>query len=224
MEVIKIKDLPLLERPREKAMRFGINKLTNLELLALIIGSGGKGNNVLMVASTLLAKASSIDHLFSFTYYDYLLIPGINEAVAMRFLAINELIKRQGEEEKIYSDSSKIADRYRYLIGNNKYESMHLIGISSSWKILLEKELYKGTRHKMVSSEIEIINELKIAKAKYFVLVHNHPSGNAKPSEDDIISTNHLKIYAKREGFIMLDHLVVSKNATFSFKNESLNI
>ena len=162
MEVIKLKDLPELERPREKARHFGINKLTNIELLALIIGSGTKDMNVLMVATNLLTYARSIDALLDFSYQDYLKITGIKEATALRFLAISELLKRRGLSERTidYTDSKNVACRYRYIIGNNKNESMYLIAVNDQGHLIYEKELYVGTKQTFVSSEEEIIDEL----------------------------------------------------------------
>ncbi|MCQ2792430.1 MAG: hypothetical protein MJ208_02780 [Bacilli bacterium] len=221
---MKIRDLPELERPREKARHFGINKLTNIELLALIIGSGTKDMNVLMVASNLLAFAHSVDALLDFSYQDYLKITGIKEATALRFLAISELLKRRGFANKSinYTDSKSIAIRYRYIIGNNKSESMYLIAVGDKGNLIFEKELYVGTKQSFVSNEEEIIDELKRERAHFFLLVHNHPSQLVTPSEDDIISTNHLKVRAKRNNLILLDHIIVSNTENYySFKDHN---
>lgn len=226
MEVIKLKDLPELERPREKARHFGINKLSNIELLALIIGSGTKDMNVLMVATNLLAYAHSIDAMLDFSLQDYLRISGIKEATALRFLAISELLKRRGLSEKTinYTDSKSVAQRYRYIIGNNKNESMYLLAVDDKGQLINEKELYVGTKKAFISSEEEIIDELKRERARFFILVHNHPSSQVTPSEDDIISTNHLMVRAKRNNLVLLDHIIVSNNENYySFKeNDNL--
>lgn len=222
MEITKIRDLPELERPREKARHFGISKLSNTELLALIIGSGVKDMNALMIASNLLAHAHSIDKLTTMDYQEFIKVDGIKEATAYRFIAINELIKRRGlsTETINFTDSKSIALRYRYIIGNNKNESMYLIAVNEKGNLIFEKELYVGTKQTFVSSEEEIIDELKRERARFFLLVHNHPSQNVEPSEDDVISTNHLKVRAKRNNLILLDHLIVSKGENYySFKD-----
>ncbi|MCQ2794598.1 MAG: hypothetical protein MJ214_00060 [Bacilli bacterium] len=221
MEMIKLKDLPELERPREKARHFGINKLNNVELLALIIGSGTKDMNVLMVATNLLRYAHSIDALLDFSYQDFLKITGIKEATAFRFLAIGELLKRRGLSDKTinYTDSKSVATRYRYIIGNNKNESMYLLAIDEKGNLIYEKELYVGTKQAFVSSEEEIIDELKRERARFFILVHNHPSNQVTPSEEDLISTNHLKVRAKRNNLLLIDHIIVSNGEDYySFK------
>lgn len=221
---IKMTDLPELDRPREKALHFGINKLSNIELLALIIGSGGKDHNALMIATSLLAKAHSIQGIINLHFDDYLEIDGIKKATAFRFLAIGELIKRQGlsHETINFTDIKSVALRYRYIIGNNKNESMYLIAINDKGMMVFEKELYIGTSHTFVSSENEIISELKKVRAHFFLLVHNHPSNNINPSEDDLISTNHLKVMAKRNNLILLDHLIVcEKDSYYSFKEHN---
>lgn len=221
MEVIKLKDLPELERPREKARHFGIGKLSNVELLALIIGSGTKDMNVLMVATNLLTYAHSIDALLEFSYQDYLKITGIKEATALRFVAISELLKRRGLTAKTinYTDSKSVAMRYRYIIGNNKNESMYLLAVNEKGNLIHEKELYVGTKQAFISSEEEIVDELKRERARFFILVHNHPSNQVAPSEEDIISTNHLKVRAKRNNLLLLDHIIVSSGEDYySFK------
>jgi len=219
---MKLTDLPELERPREKAQYYGINKLSNTELLALIIGSGSKENNVLNIASDLLSKAKSMENLLNFSLNDLLKVNGIKEATAFRFLAINELIKRKGElsAEDNFIDSKAIAERYKYKIGSNEQESMYLVAISKQGKMLFEKELYKGTSSNLISSEREIIKELEIAKAKFFVLVHNHPSSSVTPSNDDFLSTNRLRQKAKDKNLFMLDALIVSNNKYYSFKEK----
>ncbi|MCQ2796427.1 MAG: hypothetical protein MJ213_03890 [Bacilli bacterium] len=226
MEMIKLKDLPELERPREKARHFGINKLSNIELLALIIGSGTKDMNVLMVATNLLSYAHSIDALLDFSYQDFFKISGIKEATAFRFLAISELLKRRGLSEKTinYTDSKRVAIRNRHIIGNNKNESMYLLAVDDKGSLIYEKELYVGTKQAFISSEEEIIDELKRERAHFFIIVHNHPSNQVTPSEDDLISTNHLKVRAKRNNLILLDHIIVSSGETYySFKeNDNL--
>lgn len=214
MEVINIKDLPELERPREKAKHYGINKLSNAELLALVIGSGTREANVLMVANDLLVKAQSIENLFCLTYYDLLKVNGIKEATAFRFLAISELIKRRGLSSVInhYTGSESIAVRYLDIIGKNKNESMYLLGLDDKGAIIFEHELYVGTHSHFVSSEDEIINKLKKENTRFFILVHNHPSGEVEPSQDDRVATNHLMVMAKRNNLILLDHIIVGPN------------
>lgn len=221
MEVIKIKDLPELERPREKAKHFGINKLSNAELLALIIGSGSKEANALMIANELLAKSCGINNLINYSFQEFMTINGIKEATAFRFLAINELVKRSGaiSETNAFQSSEAIAKRYQKIIGGNAYESLYLIGLSQNGSIVLENEIYVGTNSHFVSSEDEIIDFLKKEKVRFFILVHNHPSGNVEPSQDDIIATNHLLVRAKRNNLILFDHLIVSRgNRYYSFK------
>lgn len=221
MEIINIKKLPPLERPREKARYYGIEKLSNNELLALIIGSGSKDANALMIANNLLIKANGINNLLNLSFNEFLSVNGIKEATAFRFLAINELLKRRGlnDEKTIYIHSQDIAKRYRYLIGSNNQESMHLIGVNNKSNIIFEKELYRGTKTNLISSEEEIIAICRRMGVSYFLLIHNHPSQDARPSQSDIISTNHLYIYAKKQKIILLDHIIVAnKDEYYSFK------
>ncbi len=221
MEVIRIKDLPELERPREKARHYGINKLSNIELLALIIGSGSKDSNALMIATNLLSFARNIDALLELSYEDYLKVSGIKEATAFRFIAISELLKRRGYSDKTinYKDSKSVGIRYSYIIGNNKTESMYLIAINKLGYLIYEKELYIGTKEGLRISNDEIVEELRRVHAKFFLIVHNHPSNVVNPSQEDIESTNNLVVSAKRNDLLLLDHIIVgSKENYYSFK------
>ncbi|MCQ2752876.1 MAG: hypothetical protein MJ206_01285 [Bacilli bacterium] len=221
MEVINIKRLPELERPREKAKHYGINKLSNIELLALVIGSGTKDANVLMVAQDLLIKTRGIEHLLNVSYQDLLKVNGIKEATAFRFLAINELVKRAGQSSvtSTYQSSESVARRYQQIIGGNNNESLYLIGLDDKGKLVKEREIYVGTNSHFVSSEEEIIDYLKKERIRFFMLVHNHPSGNVEPSHDDIIATNHLLVRAKRNNLILVDHIIVHiSSGYYSFR------
>lgn len=227
MEVISIKDLPELERPREKAKHYGIDKLSNIELLALLIGSGNKNNNIFNIATNLIKKANGIDNILNLNLKDYLSVQGIKEATAFRFLAISELLKRKGldSHEINYNNSYDIAKKYRFILGNSKNESMYLIALNSFNKVIYERELYKGTKKNLISDESEIIAELIKEKAKSFILVHNHPSGNITPSQTDIVSTNHLKETAKNNKLNLLDHIIVGDSDLYtSLKDENMLI
>lgn len=221
MEVIKIKDLPILDRPREKAKHYGIDKLNNSELLALIIGSGTKSNNALMIANSLLVKTKGIDNLLDYSYKDYLKVDGIKEATAFRFIAINELIKRinYSKNDGIYIDSKSLAIRYSYLIGNNDKESMYLILLNKKGEIVKEMQLYLGTNKSLLTSQKEIIDLIKKEEEKIFILIHNHPSGDVYPSDMDKSSTISLMHFAREEHIYFYDHIIVSKSNYYSFKD-----
>jgi len=225
MEVIKIKDLPYLERPREKAKHYGINKLSNAELLALIIGSGTKANNALMIANNMLAKTNGINKLLDYSFNDFLRIDGIKEATAFRFLAIGELLKRKGyiSNQTTYINSASLAKRYCYVIGSSLKESMYLIILNKKGEIVKESEIYLGTNNSLLSSEKEIINLVIKEGENFFILIHNHPSGNASPSVEDKKSTRNLYELSRLFGLTFYDHIIVSKEKYYSFKeNEDL--
>ena len=213
---MKISDIPKEFRPREKALHFGIEELSDQELLALIIGSGGKGNSAIDIASELLkTHANSMESLSNTNYQSLLGYLGLKKSIALRLLATFEFHKRLSSHK--YQNISKIESvndvyfRYKYL-ENFEQEVLVIIMLDLKKRIIKEKVLYKGTSDGLSIDVREIIQELILAKAKFFYLVHNHPDEEPNPSDDDILATKVIKKTSSNLGIKLLDHLIVFKN------------
>ena len=213
---MKISDIPVNLRPREKALHFGIEELSDQELLALIIGSGGKGNSAIDIAGELLkTHANSMESLSNTNYQSLLGYLGLKKSIALRLLATFEFHKRLSSHK--YQSISKIESvndvylRYKYL-ENFEQEVLVIIMLDLKKRIIKEKVLYKGTSDGLSIDVREIIQELILAKAKFFYLVHNHPDEEPSPSDDDILATKVIKKTSSNLGIKLLDHLIVFKN------------
>ena len=143
---MSIKDLPLNERPREKAIRFGFESLGNYELIALIIGSGTKGSSALDIAYELLQSNNGLSNLSKLPFQDFLRVKGVNEISAVKLGAVFELYKRLDDfspEEGANINSEKIFQKYRIKLMNYDQEILGIIVLNRKHAILAEKIIYK---------------------------------------------------------------------------------
>ena len=220
---MRISDIPINLRPREKALHYGIEELSDQELLALIIGSGGKGNSAIDIAGELLkTHASSMESLSNTNYQSLLSYLGLKKSIALRLLATFEFHKRLSSYK--YKNPSKIESihdvYFRYQnMENLDHEELIILMLDLKLRIIKEKTLYKGTFDSFEIDVREILRELVLAKAKFFYLIHNHPDEESRPSDDDILSTKIVEKAAKNMGIILLDHLIIFKDG-FSIINK----
>ena len=214
---MKVKELPQEDRPREKAKRYGIDSLSNIELLAIILGSGYKDNNVLQLAANLLSEIGGLKGLTNSTYYSFKKISGIKEAKALMLASIGTLYKRISvlKDEVDMRSIFDILESYRLNIETQSQEKVILI-IKNSQKELVEKTLYIGTEDEVNISIKDIVREVYQNNGKSFYLVHTHPSGLAIPSKLDILTTKVVKEKTKKAGLKLIDHFVVGKDGYIS--------
>ena len=222
---MKMSDLPPLERPREKALRYGVSSLSNHELLALLIGSGYIDYSASDIAYQMLSESGGILNLSLKTIHDLLTIKGIGESKAIRILSCFELAKRI-EQTKKSTDTILISTQSVFLKYNSMFsycskENVYLVILDKKKRVLHETSLYLGTSKEVSCSPLEIAQQVIIHNGVYLYLLHNHPSGNCQHSEQDIIFTAELINTSKKLGIILLDHLIISEKGYFSFRNSS---
>ena len=225
-----INQLPTLDRPRERANRYGVDSLSDVELLALLIGKGYQGSNALEVASTLINRFNGLVNLSHTSLEELKQVKGIKDAKANIIKAIFELHNRL-EIKKVESEKSIINTEYLYkkyktiLLGSHQ-ENLVLVMLDKRMNIIHEKTLYIGTENNVIFSYKDIWRELLVHHAKYFYLIHNHPNGESTPSDKDIMFTEELFIESKRIKTPLIDHLIIGKDGYHSFqkiKRELLN-
>jgi len=212
---MRISDIPFNLRPREKALQYGIEELSDQELLALIIGSGGKNNSAIDIASELLKSyANSLEALSNTNYQSLLGYLGLKQSLALRLLATFEFHKRliSNRYQKIakIETPEQVYFRYRYL-ENFDQEVLIILMLDLKGRIIKEKTLYKGTFDSFSIDVKQIIQELILAKAKSFYLIHNHPDEEQEPSEEDIIATKVIEKTAKNLSINLINHVVIFK-------------
>jgi DNA repair protein RadC len=215
------------DKPREKLMLKGKIVLSDAELIAILIGSGSKNESAVELSKRILAASGfnlnslgkcSLDHLMQFK--------GIGEAKAITIVAAMELgRRRRAEEVKTLTkvNSSKVVfEVMQPLIGELAHEEFWVLCLNNANKIIHKFQLSKGGMTATVVDMRLVFKSLFEQNATALILVHNHPSGSLKPSEADIQITQKIKAAAKQLDFSLLDHLIVTEHAYFSFADEGI--
>lgn len=223
---LRIKDLAPLNQPREKARYYGIKTLTDQELIALLIGKGTREQNALQVAQNLLNVFVNLNNLARIKDSNLLYQPGIKDAKALTLIAAFEVARRINGASLTDSnqkyDLKFLSQKYQSIIGHDEKEQLILLHLNRHQEIIMEETLYVGHAEGFSLDSREIIRRLLISDAKLFILVHNHPSNEARPSKEDLVTTKKLREIALKFGLILFDHLIVTKTTYFSFKHENL--
>ncbi|OGY52359.1 MAG: hypothetical protein A3J59_03570 [Candidatus Buchananbacteria bacterium RIFCSPHIGHO2_02_FULL_56_16] len=221
---MKIKDLPKSDRPREKLIAKGAENLKDSELLAILLRTGKAGKNVIEIASQILSKYSK-KRLLQMTYDDLSKISGIDSAKATTLLAAFELSKRALEVNDTNLPVINTArDAAAQLSDMRDLKKEHFVALYLNAKNqLVHKEtISMGTLNANLVHPREVFEPALKHSAAQIIAAHNHPSGDPKPSEDDIELTKRLTDAGKMMGIEIMDHVIVSKNSHFSFKEEKL--
>ncbi len=215
------------ERPREKLLNFGAEVLTNSELIAMLINNGTKNKSAIDLAKELLGKHEN--KLFELTRCEvdsFKSLDGIGDAKAATLAAAFELGKRIKIENLNIKDKitspDKIGQYFIQKLASETVEKFFAIYLSTANKIIKEKQITSGTLNASLVHPREVFKTAVSVSANSIILVHNHPSGNTRPSNADIEVTNQLVKAGKMMDIHILDHLIIAGNTYFSFKSEGL--
>jgi len=212
-----LQDLPVWERPREKLLSFGAGSLSNSELIAILISSGSKEDSAISLASKIIAlEQGSLSKLSSYEPEEFMKLPGIGMAKACSLVAAMELGRRisvSPKEEKLHvGDSKKIAalfmDDMRYL--NKETVKIAMLDIQS--RLIGKMIVSIGGISDAAANPREIFAPAIKKGAAAIIVVHNHPSGECKPSNADIECTKRLVESGKLLGISVLDHIIIGDN------------
>jgi len=221
---MKLKSLPKICRTREKLISNGTQNLKDDELLAILLRTGREGKNVLEVAKQILRKYSK-KRLFKMKYEDLSKIKGIGPAKACIILASQELVKRalkiQDSGLPIVQSINDVILQVGYIREKTR-EHFVAIYLNARNELLFRKHIFIGTLNASLVHPREIFSEALRHNAASVILVHNHPSGDPEPSEDDLEITKRISEAGKIMGIDVLDHVIITKNKIFSFKENKL--
>jgi DNA repair protein RadC len=224
---VKMADMALEDRPREKCARTGINSLSNTELLAIIIGNGTKNQSAIDLARLILKQArNDLYYLGKINAKDLQEIKGIGWAKTVRILASLELGKRRMEKPipvKISVACSR--DAFNIIkpeLSELAHEEFWLILLSRSNRVLDKIKISQGGVSGTITDIRIILQEALSRLASAIILAHNHPSGNLSPSEADKKISIKIKDAAALMDISVLDHLIIGENDYFSFADQNL--
>lgn len=215
-----IKDFPLEERPREKVKQYGINNVTNKELLSIILKTGTKSINVADLALSILRKYK-LHELKDVTITELTKIKGIGEVKAIELLAAIELGKRINykteEKKKKLNNPEAIFQEMRYLFIDKKQELFYCLYLNEKQELIERKLLFMGTVNKSITHPREVFKEAYRLSASSIICMHNHPSNDLRPSKSDIEFTTSLVEIGKLQGIPVVDHIIVGDSSFYSF-------
>ncbi|MFK7049121.1 hypothetical protein FLACOL_00925 [Flavobacterium columnare] len=215
------------DRPREKFLTKGKMTLSDSELLAILIGSGSRNESAVQLCRRILASTNNNLHqLGKLSIQQLREFKGVGEAKALSIAAALELGRRRKEEEvreffKI-TTSSQVYFLMHPLIGELPHEEFWVLFLNNSNKLIYKTQISKGG---ITGTIVDTRLVYKLA-FDYFatgiILIHNHPSGKLKPSDADIQLTKKLIEAGKHLDILVLDHLIITEKAYFSFADENL--
>lgn len=217
---MSIKKLPTSERPYEKAQMYGIENLSNSELLAIIIKTGTKEKTSVELAQEILSIESknkeNIQFLQDISIEEFMHIKGIGKVKAIQIKAICELTKRMSRPIENIETRIRTSDNVAQLLMNEmKYEKREKLKVLvlNTKNVLLKiiDVSYGGTNSATVEPKDVLTEPIKMG-APRIILVHNHPSGDPTPSEEDIELTKRMYKAANILGISLLDHVVIGNN------------
>lgn len=219
-ESIKLLDTPKDERPREKLLKYGSNFLTDKELLAIILGTGNKDENVLELSKRILNDIGGIHGLLTCSVEDLMGIKGIKTAKAIQILSVCEIYKRLSKPRKriTIKKPSDIVSLIMTDIFFMQQEVFMVITLNGKNNILSKKEIFKGSLNSSLVHPREVFKEALKNSAASIIVCHNHPSGDPTPSKEDINVTKRIKECGNIMGIELLDHIIIGDNKYISLK------
>jgi len=221
---MKVKDLPLLDRPREKLRMIGAENLSTSELLAIILRTGTKKRSVIEIAYEILSTIGNTSNLENTTMEKLCKIKGIGKDKATNVLAAIELGRRiflEREDFPVVLDSTESIFNYsKYFFHGKKQEHFYCLYLDTKKKLIASKLLFIGTINKSIVHPREVFKEAYLLSASAIVCIHNHPSGIVYPSLKDIEFTQDLIKIGNIQGIPILDHLIVSEHNYYSFEQD----
>ncbi|OGO61181.1 MAG: hypothetical protein A2Z36_03630 [Chloroflexi bacterium RBG_19FT_COMBO_48_23] len=222
-----VHDLPLSERPRERLLKLGSEALSSQEILALILGRGIKGESVIVTAQKLLTKFGNLRNLASASVEELTQIKGIGPAKAAQIKATFELGKRledsssEGTKITVKSPEDAIKAAKSQLKGKKK-EHFVVLCLDTRNHLINTHKISIGSLDCSIAHPREVFKEAISSCAASVIFMHNHPSGDPTPSEDDIKLTKRLVEAGEIIGIDVLDHIIICDRDHLSMKARNL--
>lgn len=217
---LTLKQIPPDERPRERLLQRGADALTDAELLAIIIRDGTRKESALDLARRLLAMFGSLRELRERAASELCTVKGIGPARAAQIKAALALANRLGEKKlkkgTAFTNSKAVFDHFYERLRFLKQEQFLCVLLDMKNRILKDVQISAGGLDAALIQPRDILRPAVTEAAAAIILVHNHPSGNPKPSPDDIQVTRRLKDACDAAGIRLLDHVVIGEEGYVS--------
>ena len=220
--------LPEEDRPYEKCERYGVQALTNRELLAVILRTGARGRSVLELAGELLKTApekEGFTGIRRMNLGELSSVRGIGRVKAIQLKCVLEIARRMAREEAgegtFFRTPDEVADYYMEDLRHEEQEVLLLLMLNQKGRLLKEKYVFRGTVNASIVSPREIFLEALAARAVQIILLHNHPSGDARPSREDLNVTKRIQEAGELLGIHLTDHIIIGEHAYVSLREKN---
>jgi len=222
-----IKEWPEADRPREKLLEKGAETLSNAELLAILlrVGDASSGQSALDHGRLLMTRfADSLRSLEGASIQEICTIKGIGPAKAAQIKAALEIGKRFAQEDikqgEAFRSSGDVFNYYREHLGGLKKEEFHVLLLDAKNRKIKDVRVSEGSLTSSLVHPREVFNPVIRESAAAVILIHNHPSGDPSPSQEDLHITRRLREVGEVMGVRVLDHVIVGKGKYISFVDD----
>ena len=221
---LNIKDWAAEDRPREKMVSKGASALSNAELLAILIGSGSSEDSAVTLMRKVLASCGdSLGRLARMSVEELCEVKGIGPAMAITILAACELGRRRATEDverTVVTRSKDVYEMFRHRCRDLATEECHVMLLNTASRIIDTQRISFGGQTETIVDIREVLRLALLQRATAIILVHNHPSGNTRPSRHDDQLTARLKEAAHVMNITLVDHIIVGENSYYSYSDE----
>jgi DNA repair protein RadC len=226
MAQLKIREMPADERPREKLLAHGVSALTDAELIGILLRTGRVGANVIDVARELLQKYGSLRELSRCSVHELSRIAGIKEAKAAHVAAafgLGERLAREILGKEKFDSPERVYELLAPEMRQLRKESLRVVLLDTRYRLKRVEEISLGSLNESIAHPRDIFHPAVAAAAYAVIVVHNHPSGDASPSQTDHSLTRRLAEAAELLQIKLLDHIIIgapteTSPGYFSFK------
>ena len=229
----RLRGMAVGERPQERLEKFGVGALSDTELLAMLLRSGTRGQDVLTLASRLIAEAGSLAGLIAWNADDFRKLKGIGRVKALQLLTVMEVARRvvgqQAGESPMLARAPLVFAYLQPLLAGLVVEKFWVLCLNAKHRLLKNVEVSSGTALNALVHPREVFRAAIRESAVAVVCVHNHPSGDPSPSAADLQVTRRLREASKAVEIVLLDHVIVGRIATdpigrgyYSFRDSGL--
>ncbi len=220
-----MKDWPIAERPRERLLTRGARALSDAELLAILLGSGTKGSNVMDLARKIQVCAQSVGGWQRLEPSDLDQVSGLGPARVASVLAALELGIRASDRQGIelgqsLTNSQMAFQACRAVIGGLPVEHFLVLSLDSRRRLLGQHVVAQGSLTQTLVHPREVMRPALRARAAAILVAHNHPSGDSQPSQDDHVVTQRVRAAADLMAIPLLDHLVLGADSYYSYADQ----
>lgn len=219
-----VRDILEEERPRERFLMVGASNLTNQELLAIIIKTGTREFSSMDLALNIIKKVGGIQYLRDINIGQLINIKGIGTVKATEIICAIELGKRiyctQPRHKEKLMNAKAIYENSKYLFIGKMQEEFYCLYFNNKQELIERKLLFMGTINRSVVHPREVFKEAYLCSASTIVCLHNHPSGDIRPSLEDKKITNALVEIGVINGIPVVDHIIFGDSSYYSFYDD----